>query len=88
MTEQLRKQIMELDQKILEQGNAAERSGNTYQAHMQLFNVAVGNNDQAGQEQHRLTMHTMLDVILDSVVTVARMNEERQKLALRLWHGN
>ncbi len=88
MTEDIRKRIMELDQSIIDQGNSAERAGNTYQAHMQLFNVAVGNNDQTAQEQHRLTMHTMLDVILDSGVTVASMNAERQKLALRLWHGN
>lgn len=87
MSEAIRKQIMDLDQRILEQGNSAERAGNTYQAHMQLFNVAVGAKDEKGMEQHRLTMHTMLDVILDSGVTVARMSEERQKLALKLYYG-
>ncbi len=85
--EQLRQQIMDLDKRILEQGNAAERAGNTYFAHMQLYNVAVGAKDQKAQEEHRLAMHTMLDVILDSGVTVANMNEERQALALRLFHG-
>lgn len=84
---EIQDQIMDLDRRILEQGNSAERAGNTYSAHMQLFNVALGAKDNVAMEQHRLTMHTMLDVILDSGVTVANMNEERQALALKLFHG-
>lgn len=79
--------IHELDRKLYEAGQAAERAGSTYQAHMQLFNVAVSAKDEQAMEQHRLTLHTMLDAILDSGVNVARMNEERCLLAVKVLRG-
>lgn len=79
--------LYELDRQLCSAGQAAQRAGHTYEAHMQLFNVAVSAKDEAAMEQHRLTLHTMLDVILDSGVTIARMNEERFELAVKLARG-
>lgn len=80
--------LRELDQQLFERGQAAQRAGDTYQAHMQLFNVAVSAKDDKAMEEHRLTLHTMLDVILDSGVTIARMNEERMAIAIKLCRRN
>lgn len=79
--------IHELDRKLYEAGQAAERAGSTYNAHMQLFNVAVSAKDEKAMEEHRLALHTMLDAILDCGVNVARMNEERCQLAVKVMRG-
>lgn len=68
--------LADLHEQMRQAGLQAERAGNTYSAHMQLFNVAVSAKDKEGTEQNRLALHTMLDSILDSGAAIAQLQEE------------
>lgn len=66
----------DIQEQMRQAGLQAERAGNTYSTHMQLFNVAASANDKEGMEQNRLALHTMLDSILDSGANIARLNDQ------------
>jgi translation initiation factor IF-2 len=72
----LMQRLANIQEQMRQAGLQAERAGNTYSAHMQLFNVAVSAKDEKGMEEHRLALHTMLDSILDSGVAIANLNEQ------------
>lgn len=75
MTDYLTK-FADVQEQMRQAGLQAERAGNTYSAHMQLFNVAVSAKDEKAMEEHRLALHTMLDSILDSGAAIQRLQEE------------
>ena len=74
--QELNNRIQELNKQLRDRGNEAHRAGETYTATMTLYNVAVSAEDPAEQEKHRLTMHSMLDVILDTGLCIYQMNKE------------
>ena len=87
MSQADRDRLKELDMLMFQQGQSSERAGNTYAAHMQLYNVAVSAKDETAMEQHRLTLHSMLDVILDGGLSISQMQEERIAITLKLHYG-
>lgn len=68
--------LRDVHEQMRQAGLQAERAGNTYSAHMQLFNVAASAGDEKGMEDNRLALHTMLDSLLDSGAAIARLQEE------------
>lgn len=74
--EQLIGQIRNLNDKMLGFATSSERAARTYEAHMILYRVAASADDKAGIERERDTLHTLLDVILDSGVHVAQCERE------------
>lgn len=70
----------DIQEQMRQAGLQAERAGNTYSAHMQLYNVAVSAKDKEAMEQNRLALHTMLDSILDSGAAIAELQEQAFEL--------
>lgn len=73
--------IDELSRSIVAEGETSKRCGDTYQATMTLFNVACSAGDKVSQDAHRLTMHTMLDSILDAGAAIAVYQKEMEQLS-------
>ncbi|MAS67361.1 MAG: hypothetical protein CMK82_11275 [Pseudomonadales bacterium] len=76
--------VRELQKKMGEAANLAERDSHRYQAHMTLYNVAVMANDAKQMEQERLTLHSALDGILDAGLTVGMCQREINEISLNV----
>ena len=62
-------------------GDTAERAGRTYAAMMELYNVASCSDDKVAMEQHRNSLHTCLDSILDSGAMLDELRREQRVIA-------
>jgi predicted peroxiredoxin len=82
--EQLIGQIHNINDKMLGFATSSQRAAQSYEAHMILYRVAASAGDKEGLERERDTLHTLLDVILDSGVHVAQCEKDIAELVKAL----
>lgn len=74
--EQLIEETTQLNDKMFGFANNSTRAAQSYEAHMILYRVAVSAGDKDAMEKERETLHTLLDVILDSGIHVTQCEKD------------
>lgn len=72
--------INTIQKQITEHADASERASQTYTATMMLYNVACSAADKKAMSLHRDTLHTVLDVLLDSGAMIADLQKQIKEL--------
>lgn len=75
------KKCTEISGRMSEHADTAQRASRTYAATMELYNVAAEAGDEKAMQAHRDTLHTTVDVILDSGAMIATLDRDRRKIA-------
>lgn len=73
--------LSEIADQMQGHADAANRASFTYAAHMTLYNVATDAFDEKGMELNRDTLHTTLDIILDSGAMLSQLRKEQRRIA-------
>jgi len=73
--------IREMGNKMQEHADTATLASRTYTATMELYNIAASAGDKAAMEQHRNTIHSTVDIILDAGAMVAELTREQKAIA-------
>lgn len=79
--QQANERIRTMQRQSSEHADAAERASQTYTATMTLYNVAANAGDKNAMATHRETLHTMVDVILDSGAMIAQLTKDMRATA-------
>lgn len=74
--EEAAKQVREITDKMTEHGDTSERASRTYEATMMLYNVAAQAGDEKAMQAHRDSLHTTIDVILDSGAMIFQLKKQ------------
>lgn len=77
------KRITEVIRLANEHALTSERAAAAYSAHMTLYILAAGVADASSMEQERITLHNLLDNILDAGAMVGQLSKERDALFLK-----
>lgn len=75
------KKCRELGDLMTNHADAAQRASRTYAATMELYNVAAESGDEAAMQAHRDTLHTTVDIILDSGAMIGKLTKEQRGVA-------
>ena len=71
----------ELSKTMNDHANTAMRASRTYTASMELYNVAAEAGDEKRMQELRDTLHTTVDVILDSGAMIATLQKQIHEIS-------
>ena len=73
--------IRELGNKMSEHAETAEKASRTYSATMELYSIASAAGDEKTMQAYRDTLHTAVDIILDSSAMISKFQQEQKEIA-------